>query len=477
MRDIIDATEGPHEPLRMRLADESCCHKSGQCKTRRVWEYVSGRINQILQSITLRDMLEQERFDLPDQGAAKRVRTAMTDRISIWTTPPPPPYRRKCSRPCSPISAKSMAIPASIHSVGRDARRAVEQARRQVAAALGAQPTRDLLHRRRQRERQLGHHAARPTAQARKGNHIITTPDRASRRAAHLPAAGKARALKSPICRWTSTAWCSLEDVEKAIRPDTILDLHHGRQQRNRHHRAHRARSAKSPMTQGVLFHTDAVQAVGAVPIDVKATGTWTCSASPATSSTRPRASARSTSARACRSPTLIMYGGAQERGQRAGTENLAGIVGLGNGHRAGRCGACLDDNAALTAPARPADRRHSGRISPRYASTATARSACPATSTSPSATSRARRCCCAWIWRASPASSGSACTSGSARSLAMCCWPSACRTRSPTAACACRSGQRQHRGRSGLRASGAARHRQGPARDERPVRRSSIQP
>ena len=68
--DIIDATEGPLN-LSECLADESCCHKSGQCKTRRVWEYVSGRINQILQSITLRDMLEQERFDLPDQGAAK----------------------------------------------------------------------------------------------------------------------------------------------------------------------------------------------------------------------------------------------------------------------------------------------------------------------------------------------------------------------------------------------------------------------
>ena len=68
--DIIDATEGPLN-ISECLADESCCHKSGQCKTRRVWEYVSGRINQILQSITLRDMLEQERFDLPDQGAAK----------------------------------------------------------------------------------------------------------------------------------------------------------------------------------------------------------------------------------------------------------------------------------------------------------------------------------------------------------------------------------------------------------------------
>lgn len=59
--DIIDATEGP---LSMSdcVGDESCCHRSGQCKTRRVWEYLSTSINDLLQSISLQDMLDQEPF-------------------------------------------------------------------------------------------------------------------------------------------------------------------------------------------------------------------------------------------------------------------------------------------------------------------------------------------------------------------------------------------------------------------------------
>ena len=65
--DIIDATEGPLN-ISDCLADEGCCHKSGRCKTRRVWEYLSESINQLLQSITLKDMLEQDRFDVPQQA-------------------------------------------------------------------------------------------------------------------------------------------------------------------------------------------------------------------------------------------------------------------------------------------------------------------------------------------------------------------------------------------------------------------------
>ena len=61
--DIMDATEGPLN-LSECLADGSCCAK-------RVWEYLSQSINNLLQSITLRDMLEQERFEDPGRGEIK----------------------------------------------------------------------------------------------------------------------------------------------------------------------------------------------------------------------------------------------------------------------------------------------------------------------------------------------------------------------------------------------------------------------
>lgn len=59
---IIDALEGPLS-IADCVGDESRCHKAGQCPSRRVWEYLSRSINGLLQSITLRDMLEQTSFD------------------------------------------------------------------------------------------------------------------------------------------------------------------------------------------------------------------------------------------------------------------------------------------------------------------------------------------------------------------------------------------------------------------------------
>ena len=64
--DIIDATEGPLS-ISECISDEGCCHRSGECRTRRVWEYLSNSINGLLQSISLRDMLEQESCGVPTQ--------------------------------------------------------------------------------------------------------------------------------------------------------------------------------------------------------------------------------------------------------------------------------------------------------------------------------------------------------------------------------------------------------------------------
>ena len=58
-----EALEGPLT-ISDCVGDERCCHKSESCASRRVWAYLSQSINSLLQSITLRDMLNQENFDL-----------------------------------------------------------------------------------------------------------------------------------------------------------------------------------------------------------------------------------------------------------------------------------------------------------------------------------------------------------------------------------------------------------------------------
>lgn len=78
----------------------------------------------------------------------------------------------------------------------------------------------------------------------------------------------------------------------------------------------------------GVLFHTDAVQALGNVPIDVKDLGVDFLSMS-AHKIYGPKGVGGLYIRRGAKLGTLI-FGGGQESGKRAGTENVAGIVGFG---------------------------------------------------------------------------------------------------------------------------------------------------
>ena len=79
---------------------------------------------------------------------------------------------------------------------------------------------------------------------------------------------------------------------------------------------------------RGVLFHTDAVQAIGHIPIDVKAMGIDMLSMS-AHKFHGPKGVGVLYERKGIRLPSYII-GGEQEKGRRAGTENVAGIVGLG---------------------------------------------------------------------------------------------------------------------------------------------------
>ena len=79
--------------------------------------------------------------------------------------------------------------------------------------------------------------------------------------------------------------------------------------------------------THGVPFHTDAVQAVGHIPVDVRALGVDALSLS-GHKFHGPRGIGTLYLREGFSIPSLI-EGGAQERGERAGTENLAGVVGM----------------------------------------------------------------------------------------------------------------------------------------------------
>ena len=60
--DIIDATEGPLH-LSECLQDTESCQKSGDCPARRVWSRLTSQINNLLQGITLKDMLTPQSWE------------------------------------------------------------------------------------------------------------------------------------------------------------------------------------------------------------------------------------------------------------------------------------------------------------------------------------------------------------------------------------------------------------------------------
>lgn len=215
--------------------------------------------------------------------------------------------------------------PSSIHSFGREARKAVDAARAQVAAAIGAKPAEIYFT---GCGTESDNWAIRGAAYARraKGKHIITSAIE-HHAVLHTCMQLEKEGFEVTYLPVDAEGFVSPAALEKAIRPDTTLvtimlanneigviepveEL---------------ARIAKA---HGALFHTDAVQAIGSMPIDVRAMGVDMLSLS-AHKFHGPKG-VGVLYLRAGVRIDRLMNGGAQERNQRPATENLAGIVGLG---------------------------------------------------------------------------------------------------------------------------------------------------
>lgn len=229
--------------------------------------------------------------------------------------------------------------PSSIHATGRTAHKAVDQARRQVAAAIGAQPQ-EIYFTAGGSESDNWAIKGTALAQQRKGNHIITSAIE-HHAVLHTCAWLEKHGFEVTYLPVDEFGRVNPEDVEKAITDKTILisimtaNNEIGTIQPIREIGAI-ARAHK------ILFHTDAVQAVGAIPVNVDEMNVDMLSMS-GHKFHGPKGIGALYIRRGVRIDTLI-HGGAQERGLRAGTENLPGIVGIGRAIELAT--ANLDENA-----------------------------------------------------------------------------------------------------------------------------------
>lgn len=224
-----------------------------------------------------------------------------------------------------PYFTEHFGNPSSIYNTGMEVKDAMEHAREQVAALINAQP-KEVIFTSGGTEADNWALIATANRLKNKGNHIITSAIE-HHAILHSCAYLEKQGFEVTYVGVDRDGLVDPAEVEAAIRPDTILiSIMY----------VNNEVGSVQPITEigaiakkhGVLFHTDAVQAAGNVPIDVKAMNIDMLSMS-SHKIYGPKGIGAIYVRTGVNLPTYI-HGGAQERKKRAGTENVPGIIGFG---------------------------------------------------------------------------------------------------------------------------------------------------
>jgi len=235
--------------------------------------------------------------------------------------------------PCDPEVIKAMqpyfydifGNPSSIHHYGQEAKKALEESRQTLASFLGARPE-EIVFTSGGTESDNYAIEGAVFANEKKGNHIITSAIE------HHAVSETAKFLEKKGFRVTyvkvdKEGLVDSQDVEKAITKDTILiSIMHANNEIGTIQPI--AEIGKIAKEKDIYFHSDAVQAVGHIPVNVNGLNVDLLSLS-----AHKFYGPKGVGALYIRKGTRIsrfLHGGDQERGRRASTHNVPGIVGLG---------------------------------------------------------------------------------------------------------------------------------------------------
>ena len=224
-----------------------------------------------------------------------------------------------------PYFTENFGNPGGIYSLGSAGKKAVNQARRTLAEMIGARPEEIYFT---SGGTESDNWAIKAAAEgcAQKGRHIITTKIE-HHAVLHTCMDLEKRGFEVTYLEVDGYGRVEPEALEKAIRPDTVLIsvLAANNEIGTLEPIGEIGRLARE---RGILFHTDAVQALGQIPMNVEELCVDMLSAS-AHKLGGPKGVGMLYVRSGLKIPSFL-HGGAQERGRRAGTENVPGIVGFG---------------------------------------------------------------------------------------------------------------------------------------------------
>ncbi|MCL2754285.1 MAG: aminotransferase class V-fold PLP-dependent enzyme [Oscillospiraceae bacterium] len=217
-----------------------------------------------------------------------------------------------------PFLREQYGNPSSIYTLGREAAKAISRAREQVALALNCEPGEIFFTGSGSEANNWILKSYGNIIMSEFEHHAVLHAVKSDSNITLLPVYDK--------------GFVKVADLKAAITPETELVsvMFANNEIGTIQPIAEIGAACKEWREKGVLFHTDAVQAVGSVPIDVKAMNIDMLSLSAHKFHGPKGVGALYVRKAVQKSLSSFIQGGAQESGKRAGTENVAGIVGLG---------------------------------------------------------------------------------------------------------------------------------------------------